>query len=77
MLTRLKGGRIVDPMNGVDGEIRDLYIRGGRIVAAPEDPREADTQIDVSGRVVMAGAILAQATSWPNSERHAPETRPT
>lgn len=57
MLTRLKGGRIVDPMNGVDGEIRDLYIRGGRIVAAPEDPREADTQIDVSGRVVMAGAI--------------------
>ena len=57
MLTRLKGGRIVDPMNGIDGEVRDLYIRGGRIVAAPADPREADIVIDVSGRVVMAGAI--------------------
>ncbi|MCZ6895500.1 MAG: formylmethanofuran dehydrogenase subunit A [Gammaproteobacteria bacterium] len=57
MLTRLQGGRIVDPMNGIDGEVRDLYIRDGRIVAAPADPREADTVIDVSGRVVMAGAI--------------------
>ena len=57
MLTRLKGGRIVDPMNGIDGEVRDLYIRGGRIVAAPADRHEADTVIDVSGRVVMAGAI--------------------
>ncbi|MCZ6772178.1 MAG: formylmethanofuran dehydrogenase subunit A [Proteobacteria bacterium] len=57
MLTRLQGGRIIDPMNGIDGEVRDLYIRDGRIVAAPADPREADTVIDVSGRVVMAGAI--------------------
>ncbi|MCP5202433.1 MAG: formylmethanofuran dehydrogenase subunit A [Gammaproteobacteria bacterium] len=57
MLTRLKGGRLYDPENGVDGEVRDLYIRSGRIVAAPADPAEANEVIDVSGRVVMAGAI--------------------
>lgn len=57
MLTRLKGGRIYDPANGIDGEVRDLYLRSGRIVAAPADPREANEVIDLSGRVVMAGAI--------------------
>lgn len=57
MLTRLKGGRIYDPENGVDGEVADLYLRGGRIVPAPPDPREADETIDVTGRVVMSGAI--------------------
>ena len=34
MLTRLKGGRIYDPANGVRGEVRDLWLRDGRIVAA-------------------------------------------
>lgn len=57
MLTRLKGGRVYDPENGIDGDVRDLYLRSGRIVAAPADPREANEVIDLSGRVVMAGAI--------------------
>ena len=57
MLQRLKGGRIYDPENGVDGVVGDLYIRDGHIVAAPADPAEADALIDISGRVVMAGAI--------------------
>ncbi len=57
MLTRLGGGRLYDPANGIDGLVQDLYIRDGRIVAAPADPRDADELIDLSGRVVMAGAI--------------------
>lgn len=57
MLTRLKGGRLYDPANGIDGEVGDLYLRSGRIVAPPADPREANEVIDISGRVVMAGAI--------------------
>ncbi len=53
---RLKGGRIVDPANGVDGEIRDLGIRDGRIVALhPGD--KVDTEYDLAGCVVMAGGI--------------------
>ena len=57
MLTRLKGGRIYDPANSVNGEIRDLYLRDDRLVAAPADLGAADRVIDLSGRVVMAGAI--------------------
>lgn len=57
MLTRLKGGRIYDPVNGVDGERLDLWIRDGLIVAAPADVGAADEEIDISDRVVMAGAI--------------------
>jgi formylmethanofuran dehydrogenase subunit A len=57
MLQRLKGGRIYDPQNGVDGDVRDLYIRDGKIVSAPVHSRQADVVTDISGRVVMAGAI--------------------
>jgi formylmethanofuran dehydrogenase subunit A len=55
MTTRLRGGRVIDPANGVD-EVRDLAFRDGRIVAlAPGEP--ADEEIDASGCVVMAGGI--------------------
>jgi len=53
---RLRGGRIYDPANGVDGERRDLCVRDGRLVSLPaEEP--VDTEYDVSGMVVMAGGI--------------------
>jgi len=55
MLTKLAGGRIYDPAQGRDGDIGDLFVRDGRIVA---DPGTApDETIDLSGKVVMAGAI--------------------
>ena len=53
---RIRGGRVVDPVNGVDGEVRDVCVRDGRIVAL--DPREAVThEIDAAGGIVMAGGI--------------------
>ncbi|MBL8565547.1 MAG: formylmethanofuran dehydrogenase subunit A [Hyphomicrobiaceae bacterium] len=56
MLMKLKGGRIYDPANGEDGRTRDIYVRDGRIVAASPDAK-VDVEHDVTGRVVMAGAI--------------------
>ena len=51
----LRGGRVVDPTNGID-EVRDLAVRDGCIVEL--DTRETfDEEIDVSGCVVMAGGI--------------------
>ncbi|HXN88586.1 MAG TPA: formylmethanofuran dehydrogenase subunit A, partial [Methylocella sp.] len=55
MLILLKGGRIVDPVNERD-EIGDLWIENDHIVAAPPG-RLADEVHDVSGKIVMAGAI--------------------
>ena len=55
MLTRIAGGRLLDPANHRD-EIGDLWLEGERIVAAPPDGR-ADETFDARGCVVMAGAI--------------------
>jgi formylmethanofuran dehydrogenase subunit A len=55
-LLKLRGGRVVDPTNGIDGVVRDIFIREGRIV----DPAADDvvsSEIDASGCVVMAGGI--------------------
>jgi formylmethanofuran dehydrogenase subunit A len=55
LLTRITGGRILDPTSGRDG-VGDLWMEGDRIVAAPPR-RTPDLLIDASGCVVMAGAI--------------------
>jgi formylmethanofuran dehydrogenase subunit A len=53
---RLRGGRVYDPANGVDGAVRDIVVRDGRIVDL--DPRAAaDQEIDAAGCIVMAGGI--------------------
>lgn len=55
MLTRIAGGRIVDPAQNLDA-VGDLWLEGERIVAAPAGGR-ADETFDASGCMVMAGAI--------------------
>jgi formylmethanofuran dehydrogenase subunit A len=56
MLIKLTGGKVYDPANKVDGEVRDIYVSDGRIIAPPAEAR-VDQEYDVKGRVVMAGAI--------------------
>lgn len=53
---KISGGVIYDPANGIDGEVRDLWLLDGKIVAAP-DGGVAVSTVDVSGMVVMAGAV--------------------
>lgn len=51
---RITNGRIHDPANGIDGEVRDLCIEEGRIVeSVPDDA----TRIDASGMVIMPGGV--------------------
>ena len=57
MLIKIAGGRVFDPTQGLAGEVRDLFIRDGRIVADPGPGARVDTVYDASGCVVMAGAI--------------------
>lgn len=56
MLTKLAGGHVVDPANGVDS-VGDIWIENGRIVRPPADGVVPGTTHDLSGCVVMAGAI--------------------
>jgi len=51
---RIAGGRLHDPANGVDGEIGDVCLADGKVVAevGPEARR-----IDARGMVVLAGGV--------------------
>jgi formylmethanofuran dehydrogenase subunit A len=55
MLTRITGGRIIDPVSVRNG-VGDLWVRNERIIEPPAN-EAADNTIDASGCVVMAGAI--------------------
>ena len=39
MITQFAGGRVFDPANGLAGDIRDLFVEDGRIVATPPGGR--------------------------------------
>jgi formylmethanofuran dehydrogenase subunit A len=57
MLTKLSGGIVYDPMHGVKGKKRDIYIRDGKIVRKPGKNERTHKIIDVSNKVIMAGGI--------------------
>ena len=56
--TVLRGGRVYDPINGVDGELRDVWMQDGRIIAAPDNPDvRAEVIVDVTGMIIMPGGV--------------------
>ncbi|MGZ5851580.1 MAG: amidohydrolase family protein, partial [Hyphomicrobium sp.] len=56
MMIKLTGGKLYDPANGVNGEVRDIYIADGRVVPPAPEAR-IDQEYNLRGKVVMAGAI--------------------
>lgn len=55
-LVKLAGGMVYDPLHGIDGEVRDLWVRDGKIVPPPEHDLP-DRTFDLSGLVVMPGGV--------------------
>ena len=56
MLIKLASGKVYDPANRVSGQVRDIYVEDGKIVAAKPSAR-IDATYDLKGKIVMAGAI--------------------
>ena len=52
-MLKIINGEIYDPVHGIDGEVRDICIENGRIVAWAD----GGTTIDASGMVVMPGGV--------------------
>jgi formylmethanofuran dehydrogenase subunit A len=52
-MLRITGGKVYDPANGVNGEVRDVCIRDGRIVSSVEGGRT----IDATGMVIFPGGV--------------------
>ena len=57
MKIALRGGRVYDPANQIDGDVKTIYIEDGRIVAEPAAGFKADYTYHLSGRVVMPGGV--------------------
>lgn len=67
----LRGGRVVDPKNGLDG-VADVVIENGRIAAVtPHYEGHAPEETDCTGLVVCPGSSTRICTSA------APSGRPT
>ena len=54
MRLKISGGRLYDPSCGLQGEVRDLFIEGGRIVPGLE---RVDQVMEAAGRVVVAAGL--------------------
>jgi formylmethanofuran dehydrogenase subunit A len=65
---RIAGGTIHDPANLVDGEVRDVYVEDGRIVASL--PAGVPT-LDARGMIVMPGGVDIHAHFASSSCNHA------
>jgi len=64
---RIAGGAVHDPANGIDGEVRDVCIEDGRIVASL--PAGTPT-VDARGMVVMPGGVDIHAHFASSSCNH-------
>ena len=54
---KLANGVVYDPANGIDGDVKDIYVLGAKIVDPPQDGELGIRTIDVSGLVVMPGGV--------------------
>jgi formylmethanofuran dehydrogenase subunit A len=51
---RIVNGRVHDPANGIDGEVREICIQGGKVVGSVADDAP---RLDVRGMVVLPGGV--------------------
>jgi dihydroorotase len=58
MKVQLKGGRVIDPTNGIDGQ-KDVFLAAGKIVGVGQAPADfhANKVVDVSGLIVAPGLV--------------------
>ena len=57
MLIKLSGGTVYDPVHGINGEKRDIYLQDGYITRKPASSIKIDKIYDLNGKIIMAGAI--------------------
>ncbi len=50
-------GTVYDPLNGINGEVRDVWIKGGRIVAEDDVNRAQAQIVDADGLILMPGGV--------------------
>jgi formylmethanofuran dehydrogenase subunit A len=57
MYIKLKDGIVYDPVHGINGEKRDIYIRDGLITRKPPSNVRINKTYDMKDKIIMSGAI--------------------
>ena len=57
MITKLQNARIYDPINRINGKIKDLYIKNGHIIDKPKHGERISRTINLKNKIIMAGGI--------------------
>ena len=57
MHIKLKNGVVYDPVHGINGERRDIYIRDGLITRKPSSNIRINQTYDMKDKIIMSGAI--------------------
>jgi formylmethanofuran dehydrogenase subunit A len=58
----IRNGYVFDPLNGIDGEVKDVFIRRGRVVHDLTAAERKDAKvIDALGKTVMPGGVDSHA----------------
>src|SRR6186997_3440546 len=82
-MLRITGGKVYDPANGVNGEVRDVCVCDGKIVSSVEGGRTIDATgliifpggVDVHTHVAGAALNFARAMIPEDHRRHEPFQR--
>jgi len=54
----IRNGYVFDPLNGINGDVKDIFIRDGKVVSSLTGPEIRDAKIiDASGKTVMPGGV--------------------
>ncbi|MGV8175214.1 MAG: formylmethanofuran dehydrogenase subunit A [Methanothrix sp.] len=54
----IRNGFVFDPLNGINGDKKDIFIREGKVVASLSSSEQRDAMvIDASGKTVMPGGV--------------------
>ena len=54
----IKNGSVFDPLNEINGDMKDIFIREGKVVPALSSAEQRDAQIiDARGKTVMPGGV--------------------
>ncbi len=57
-LFKISGGYVYDPAHGIDGQVKDLWIQDGKLVADPADPAVRPSRtLNAAGLIVMPGGV--------------------
>ncbi|HPA98281.1 MAG TPA: amidohydrolase family protein, partial [Methanothrix sp.] len=54
----IRNGSVFDPLNGINGDKKDIFIREGKVVPSLSSAEQKDSLvIDARGKTVMPGGV--------------------